>query len=105
MKLDAIKHQGVSSSQIGKKLLSIERVGEESGENRNKVHRYIRLTYLILELLMMVDENKIAFSPTVKISYLEHSEQFVLLYAIAHCFMLRAYSLRNCCRKDCSTKM
>lgn len=51
MKLEAIKHQGVASSQVGKKLLSIEKVGEDSGESRNQVHRYIRLTYLIPELL------------------------------------------------------
>lgn len=79
MQLDAIKHQGVASSQVRKKLLSIERVGEESSENRNQVHRYIRLTYLIPELLTMVDENKIAFSPTVEISCLEHSKQLVLI--------------------------
>ena len=82
MKLDAIKHQGVTSSQVGKKLLSIEKVGQDSGESRNQVHRYIRLTYLIPELINMVDENKIAFSPAVEISYLEHSEQLVLLDAI-----------------------
>lgn len=82
MKLEAIKHQGVASSQVGKKLLSIEKVGEDSGESRNQVHRYIRLTYLIPELLMMVDENKIAFSPAVEVSYLEHSEQLVLLDAM-----------------------
>ena len=82
MKLDAIKHQGVTSSQVGKKLLSIEKVGEESGESRNQVHRYIRLTYLIPELLSMVDDNKIAFNPAVEISYLEQSEQRVLLNAM-----------------------
>lgn len=82
MKLDAIKHQGVTSSQVGKKLLSIKKVGEESGESRNQVHRYIRLTYLIPELLSMVDDNKIAFNPAVEISYLEQSEQRVLLNAM-----------------------
>lgn len=83
MKLEAIKHQGVTSSQVGKKLLSIEKVGEDSGESRNQVHRYIRLTYLIPELLEMVDENKIAFNPAVEISYLDHSEQRVLLDAMS----------------------
>lgn len=82
MKLDAIKHQGITSSQVGKKLLSIEKVGEDSGDSRNQVHRYIRLTYLIPELLEMVDENKIAFNPAVEISYLERSEQQVLLDAM-----------------------
>lgn len=82
MKLDAIKHQGITSSQVGKKLLSIEKVGEDSGGSRNQVHRYIRLTYLIPELLEMVDENKIAFNPAVEISYLDKSEQRVLLDAM-----------------------
>lgn len=82
MKLEAIKHQGIASSQVGKKLLSIEKVGEDSGDSRNQVHRYIRLTYLIPELLSMVDENKIAFNPAVEISYLEQSEQRVLLNAM-----------------------
>lgn len=82
MKLDAIKHQGISSSQVGKKLLSIEKVGENSGDSRNQVHRYIRLTHLIPELLSMVDDGKIAFNPAVEISYLEQSEQRVLLNAM-----------------------
>ena len=82
MKLDAIKHHGITSSQVGKKLLSIEKVGEDSGDSRNQVHRYIRLTYLIPELLEMVDENKIAFNPAVEISYLDKSEQRVLLDAM-----------------------
>lgn len=82
MKLDAIKHQGIASSQLGKKLLSIEKVGEDNGDSRNQVHRYIRLTYLISELLSMVDENKIAFNPAVELSYLEQVEQRVLLNAM-----------------------
>lgn len=81
MKLDAIKHQGVTSAQVGQKLLSVEKVAEDAGESRNQVKRYIRLTYLIPELLSMVDENKIAFNPAVEISYLERSEQQVLLDA------------------------
>lgn len=82
MKLDAIKHQGVTSAQVGQKLLSVEKVAEDAGESRNQVKRYIRLTYLIPELLSMVDENKIAFNPAVEISYLERSEQQVLLDAM-----------------------
>ena len=82
MKLDAIKHQGVTSAQVGQKLLSVEKVAEDAGESRNQIKRYIRLTYLIPELLSMVDENKIAFNPAVEISYLEQSEQRVLLNAV-----------------------
>lgn len=96
MKLDAIKHQGVTSAQVGKKLLSIEKVGEDSGDSRNQVHRYIRLTYLIPELLSMVDDGKIAFNPAVEISYLEQSEQRVLLNAMEFndCTPSHAQSIR-----------
>lgn len=83
MKLEAIKHQGVASAQVGQKLLSVEKVAEDAGESRNQIKRYIRLTYLIPELLSMVDDGKIAFNPAVEISYLEHSEQLVLLDAMS----------------------
>ena len=82
MKLEAIKHQGVASAQVGQKLLSVEIVADDAGESRNQIKRYIRLTYLIPELLSMVDENKMAFNPAVEISYLEQSEQRVLLDAM-----------------------
>ena len=82
MKLDAIKHQGVTSAQVGQKLLSVEKVAEDAGESRNQVKRYIRLTYLIPELLSMVDDGKIAFNPAVEISYLDKAEQQVLLNAM-----------------------
>ena len=82
MKLEAIKHQGVASAQVGQKLLSVEIVADDAGESRNQIKRYIRLTYLIPELLSMVDENKIAFNPAVEISYLDKSEQRVLLDAM-----------------------
>ena len=82
MKLDAIKHQGITSRQVGEKLLSVTQVSKESDDSERQVQRYIRLTYLIPELLEMVDENKIAFNPAVEISYLEQSEQRVLLNAM-----------------------
>ncbi len=82
MKLDAIKHQGIASRQVGEKLLSITQVSKESDDSERQIQRYIRLTYLIPELLEMVDQGKIAFSPAVEISYLEHSEQLILLDAI-----------------------
>ena len=97
MKLDAIKHQGISSSQVGTRLLrSDEKVALDAGESRNQVQRYIRLTYLIPELLSMVDENKIAFNPAVEISYLEQSEQRVLLNAMElnDCTPSHAQSIR-----------
>jgi len=82
MKLDAIKHQGVTSRQLGEKLLSVTQVSKDSDDSERQIQRYIRLTYLIPELLSMVDENKIAFNPAVEISYLEQSEQRVLLNAM-----------------------
>lgn len=71
MKLDAIKHQGVTSAQVGQRLLSVEKVADDAGESRNQIKRYIRLTYLIPELLSMVDDGKIAFNPAVELSYLD----------------------------------
>lgn len=82
MKLDAIKHQGKASVQVAEKLLSVEKVADDAGESKDQVRRYIRLTYLIPELLSMVDDGKIAFNPAVEISYLEQSEQRVLLNAM-----------------------
>lgn len=79
----AIKHQGVASRQLGEKLLSITEVSKESDDSERPVQRYIRLTYLIPELLAMVDENKIAFSPAVELSYLTRTEQSVLLDAMS----------------------
>ena len=96
MKLEAIKHQGVASAQVGQKLLSVEIVADDAGESRNQIKRYIRLTYLIPELLSMVDENKMAFNPAVEISYLEQSEQRVLLDAMElnDCTPSHAQSIR-----------
>lgn len=82
MKLEAIKHQGVASVQVAEKLLSVEKVAKDSGESKDQVRRYIRLTHLIPELLSMVDDGKIAFSPAVELSYLQSSEQQILLDAI-----------------------
>lgn len=96
MKLEAIKHQGKASVQLAEKLLSVEKVADDAGESKDQVRRYIRLTYLIPELLSMVDENKIAFNPAVEISYLEQSEQRVLLDAMElnDCTPSHAQSIR-----------
>ena len=96
MKLEAIKHQGVTSRQLGEKLLSVTQVSKDSDDSERQIQRYIRLTYLIPELLSMVDENKIAFNPAVEISYLEQSEQRVLLDAMElnDCTPSHAQSIR-----------
>ncbi len=77
MKLDALKHQGKTSEQLAQKL-SVEIVGEEAGESKDQVRRYIRLTNLIPEILKMVDEGRIALTPAVELSYLQPFEQIAL---------------------------
>lgn len=96
MKLEAIKHQGITSRQVGEKLLSVTQVSKESDDSERQVQRYIRLTYLIPELLEMVDDGKIAFNPAVEISYLEQSEQRVLLNSMElnDCTPSHAQSIR-----------
>ena len=78
MKLEAIKHQGKTSTQVGQKLLSVEQIGLNTGDSRTQVQRYIRLTHLIPELLEKVDNGKIAFNPAVEISFLTEEEQTIL---------------------------
>lgn len=86
MKMDAMKRQGertdLTSRPMGEKLLSVEAVAESAEESARQIHRYIRLTELIPELLTMVDEEKIAFRPAVELSYLTHDEQTDLLETI-----------------------
>lgn len=86
MKLEAIKSQGarsdLTSSQVGTKLRSDEKVALDSGESRNQVQRFIRLTYLEPELLDLVDEQKISFNPAVELSYLTADQQRDFLEAM-----------------------
>ena len=82
MKLEAIKHQGSTSRQVGEKLLSVTKVSHESDDSERQVQRYIRLTSLIPELLAKVDEGRIAFNPAVELSYLSEEQQRQLLTAM-----------------------
>ena len=86
MKLEAMKRQGqrsdLTSSPVGMKLdgkQSLDILGEQSGESRNQIHRYIRLTELEPPILDMVDDGKIAFRPAVELSYLPKEQQQSLL--------------------------
>jgi len=79
MKRDALSHQGKTSPQVGEKLLTVEKVGLDSGDSKNQVLRYIRLTELIPEILRMVDDGKIALTPAVELSHLTKPEQRDLL--------------------------
>ena len=86
MKLDAIKHQGarsdLTSSQLGMKLQALDIVGKDAGDSRNQVHRFIRLTNLIPELLNMVDEKMVSFNPAVELSYLLPEQQQEIVKAM-----------------------
>lgn len=76
LKMEAMSHQGAKS---GKTVITADKVGEKAGESSRTVQRYIRLTYLLPELLDMVDEGKIKFIPAVDISNLTEQEQIWLL--------------------------
>lgn len=79
MKMDALKHQGVSredtSTQVGWKSETAAIIGAATGESKNQVRRFIRLTELVPEILEMVDTKQIAFNPAVELSYLKPEEQ------------------------------
>lgn len=82
MKMEAMKHQGkrtdLTSCQVGTRLRTDTQIASNSEESARKIQRYIRLTYLIPELLKMVDEQRIAFTPAVEISYLSERQQRML---------------------------
>ena len=80
MRLEAMKRQGqrsdLTSSPVGTKFdRSSEAITEETGDSRNQIHRYIRLTNLVPELLDLVDEGKIKMRPAVELSYLDEDSQ------------------------------
>ena len=75
MKMEALKHQGRTSDQLGPKL-TVEEISK--GDSASQVKRYIRLTNLIPDILNLVDEGRIALTPAVELSYLNNHEQEVL---------------------------
>lgn len=80
MKLDALKHQGVkdTSRQLGEKY-SVDALSENSNDSARNIHRFIRLTELLPELLQMVDDKKLPFNPAVELSYLTQEQQGELM--------------------------
>lgn len=82
MKLEAMNRQGqrtdLTLSQVGTRLRSDEIISNQTGESRNQIQRYIRLTHLISDILEMVDNKNIAFNAAVEISYLSEKEQELL---------------------------
>ena len=84
MRLEAMKRQGqrtdLTSTPLveklaGKDALSVSRIGEEVGESREQIRRYIRLTNLVPEVLEFVDEGRIKMRPAVELSYLDEDCQ------------------------------
>ncbi len=91
MELEALKRQGkrtdLTSSPMGMKSdgrQTLDVIGQETGDGRNQVHRYIRLTNLVPKLLDLVDEGRISFRPAVELSYLTEQEQLDLLETISY---------------------
>ena len=86
MKLEAMSRQGyrsdLTSNQVGRKLETADIIAEQTVESKTQIRRYIRLTKLIPDILKMVDEQRIAFSVGVELSYLTECEQQDLLEAI-----------------------
>ena len=77
LKMDALSHQG-TSRQLGEKW-SVSQLSEAGTDSERQIHRYIRLTELIPQILSMVDAGKIALTPAVELSYLTQQEQQDLL--------------------------
>ena len=89
LKMEAMSRQGyrsdLTSCQVGTKLRTDEIIAENSTDSARQIQRYIRLTYLIPELLDLVDEERIAFTPAVELSYLNEVEQADLVEEIRVC--------------------
>ena len=116
MKLEAMKHQAGrpskdNYSQVGNNFgkTSSEEMAGELGISKNQVFRYIRLTYLIPDLLDMVDQKKLAFNPAVELSYLRPEEQKLFLEAmdyaqttpsLSQAQRIKKYSQENKCTLD-----
>ena len=91
LKMDALRHQGKTSRQIGEKW-SVEQVSDAVDDSARQIHRYIRLTKLVPSLLRMVDENRIAFSVAVELSFLCQDTQNHLAEIIERDEMTPSYS-------------
>ena len=108
MKLEAINHQGKTFGQVGQKH-SRDSMAAEMNESSRQIQRFIRLTYLIPELLDMVDQKKLAFNPAVELSYLRPEEQKLFLEAmdyaqttpsLSQAQRIKKYSQENKCTLD-----
>lgn len=79
MRLEAMKRQGkrtdLTLSPVGTKLRTADELAQECGDSRNQIHRYVRLTNLVPELLEFVDQGRIKMRPAVELSYLDEDCQ------------------------------
>jgi len=111
MKMEARKRQGartdLTSTPVVAKLRTDEAIGLENGDSKEQVRRYIRLTYLIKEILDMVDDGRIAFRPAVELSYLTVEQQKDLFYTIeseeATPSLAQAIEMKKLCQKGSLT--
>lgn len=103
LKMDALKHQG-TSCQLGTKSRSDEFIAETADESARQIQRYIRLTYLVPQLLDYMDEGSVAFSVGVELSYLDTDFQYAVLDAMAEEDCTPSYAqavrLKNMYRAD-----
>ena len=114
MKLEAMKRQAgrpakENVSQVGTQKRSDQQMADEIGSSRNQIQRFIRLTYLIPNLLDMVDQKKLAFNPAVELSYLRPEDQKLFLEAmdyaqttpsLSQAQRIKKYSQENQCTLD-----
>ena len=112
MKLEALNHQGkridLTSDQLGQKSKwAINQVAESSDMSKTQVQRYIRLTYLLPDIVDLVDNGKLAFNTAVELSYLNDQQQFDLLDAMAESQNLpslsQAQRMKQLSREDACT--
>ena len=86
MRLEAMNRQGkrtdLTLSPTGTKLRSDAQLAQDVGESRNQIHRYIRITELVPELIDLVDSGEVSLRPAVELSYLPDEEQYMVLEAI-----------------------
>lgn len=104
MRMEALKHQGRTTlAQVGPKFSS-EKIAAETGDSRNQVKRYIRLTYLIPSILQMVDDGRIAFNPAVEISYMTEEHQtcpYIIFYFVVPILILvSGLVFKNCLKQS-----
>ena len=88
MRLEAMNRQGqrtdLTSRPVGEKLFSVDKMSQDVADSSRQIHRFIRLTELVPEILQMVDDRQIAFRPAVEISYLTEEQQYTLLEVMSY---------------------